>query len=167
MALLQKFWLIKLAVFATLLHQLHHTTHAVDGRLSKGWHARGKNNQWRGDEEGDHKVEGCGQTQGEGKSLDLTHGKEVNHHCTQQCHHIASNNRAFCTLPRTWSCRTEGSAFTDLILDALIEHHEGVSGGTDTNDQTGNTCKIQGVSDPTAKQDQRTVDQNASCEQGE
>ena len=61
----------------------------------------------------------------------------------------------------------EGAALADLVLDALVEHDEGVGGGADTDDEAGDAGQVQRVADPATQQDERAVDQQTRGEQGD
>src|SRR5699024_640486 len=79
---------------------------------------------------------------------------------------VTSNDGLLCSIPTAWHCRTEGSALTHFVFNSFVEHHEGVSGGADTNDQTGHTREIKRVADPATEEHQSAVDQGEGCAQG-
>src|SRR5699024_4483779 len=109
--------------------------------------------------EGQQDVEDRGQTQGEGEALDLADSQEIDGHGTDEGDHVAGDDGALGALPGTWGGGPEGPALTYLILDALVEDHEGVGGGTDTDDQTGDAREIEGIPDPPAQQNEGSVHQ--------
>ena len=55
----------------------------------------------------------------------------------------------------------ESASLEELVLDALVVDHEGVSSCAHTDDQTGDAGKVQRITDPAAQQNQGTIGQEA------
>src|SRR5699024_5755724 len=146
--------------------QLEDLAHSVDGGLGEERLAGRQQHERRGHQEGHHQVEDRGQAQREREALDLADGEEVDDHGTDEGDHVAGDDGALRTVPTVLGGGTEGTALADLILDALVEHDEGVGGGADTDDQAGDAGQVQRVTDPAAQQDEGTVNQQTRGEQG-
>ena len=71
-----------------------------------------------------------------------------------------------CSVPCARHSGAERTTVTNLVLNALIEHDEGVGGCTNTDDQTCNARQVERVTKPASQQHERTVNERTGCEQG-